>query len=78
MTMSRIRKPTLVPEWRRAWRYASVQIGSAAAVFGLLPADQQAAMLAAVGLRADQLPLVMGVAFLAARLWAQPVKPQAE
>ena len=67
-------RPKPIPEWRRAWRYASVQIGSAAALFGLLPADQQGAMLQAVGLRADQLPLVMGLAFLAARLWRQPEK----
>lgn len=67
-------RPRVIPEWRKAWSYASVQIGSAAAVFGLLPADQQTAMLQAVGLRPDQLPLVMGLAFLAARLWKQPEK----
>lgn len=65
-------RPRIIAEWRRAWRYASVQIGSAAALFGLLPADQQGALLAAVGMRPDQLPLVMGLAFIAARFWKQP------
>lgn len=65
------RRPRLVSEWRRAWRWWSVQIGAAAALFGLLPADQQQAILAALGMRPDQLPLAMGLAFMAGRLLQQ-------
>jgi hypothetical protein len=60
-----------IPEWRQAWRFASVQVASAAAVFGLLPADQQAAVLEWIGLGPERLPLVLGLLFLVSRLWAQ-------
>lgn len=57
-----------IPNWREAWRYASVQVASAAAFFGLLPADQQAALLDLVGLGPERLPLVLGLLFIFARL----------
>lgn len=68
------RKPKLVPDWRQWPRMASVQIASVCTVFGLLPVDQQAAILELVGLPAERLPAAMGLAFIAARLWAQPAK----
>ncbi len=64
-------KPTVVSEWRRSWRWLSMQIGAVAALFGLLPIDQQSALLALVGMRQDQLPLVLGLAFMAGRLVQQ-------
>ena len=64
-------KPKVVSEWRRSWRWMSMQIGAVAALFGLLPIDQQSALLALVGMRQDQLPLVLGVAFMAGRLVQQ-------
>lgn len=63
--------PTVVSEWRRSWRWLSMQIGAVAALFGLLPIDQQSALLALVGMRQDQLPLVLGLAFMAGRLVQQ-------
>lgn len=66
-----MKKPQIVAEWRRSWRWLSVQIGAGAALFGLLPVDQQSAVLALVGLRQDQLPLVLGLAFMAGRLLQQ-------
>jgi hypothetical protein len=49
-----MRKPTLIEDWKKAWRFISVQI-SAAASMGLmawvaLPDDQQHAILGAIGL----------------------------
>ena len=62
----------LIPEWRRAWRMASVQIAALAVIFGALPADQQAAILAWVGLAPERIPAAMGLAIIAARLLDQP------
>jgi hypothetical protein len=50
----KIRKVTLIEDWKKAWRFISVQV-SAAASMGLvawvaMPEDQQHAILAAVGL----------------------------
>jgi hypothetical protein len=63
---------TLTANWRRAWRMLSVQIAALACGFGLLPPDQQAALLAAVGVPEHRLPLALGLLFLAARLVGQP------
>jgi hypothetical protein len=63
---------TLTANWRRAWRMLSVQIAALACGFGLLPPDQQAALLAAVGVPEHRLPLALGLLFLTARLVGQP------
>jgi hypothetical protein len=63
---------TLTANWRRAWRMLSVQIAALACGFGLLPPDQQAALLAAIGVPEHRLPLALGLLFLAARLVGQP------
>jgi hypothetical protein len=63
---------TLTANWRRAWRMLSVQAAALACGFGLLPPDQQAALLAAVGVPEHRLPLALGLLFLAARLIGQP------
>jgi urea transporter len=62
----------LIPNWRRAWRMASVQIAALAVVFGALPADTQAALLAAVGVPAARVPAIIGVWVLLGRLLRQP------
>jgi hypothetical protein len=51
---------------------ATVQLGSAAALFGALPIDQQTAVLAVLGMDRERLPLLLGLAFIAARMWDQP------
>ena len=69
-----MRKPRVVDDWKRSWRWLSMQVATGAVLFGTLPADQQLAILAAVGLRADQLPLVIGAAVLLGRLLQQEQK----
>ena len=67
-------RPRLVTEWRRLHRMASVQFASLCTVYGLLPPDQQAALLSLLHIPQERLPAVMGSAFIVARLWAQPAK----
>lgn len=62
----------LIPQWRRAWRLMTVQIGVAAVAWVALPADTQAAVLRLVGLSEEQLPAVLGALVIVARLIAQP------
>lgn len=71
-TRTRKPRPVLIVDWRRAWRMLSVQAAAVACTIGLLPPDQQAALLAAVGVPPERLPLVLGLLFLAARLLNQP------
>lgn len=62
----------LIPNWRRAWRMASVQFATVALGWGLLPPDTQAVLLATVGVPAARIPAVLGVLFLVLRLVDQP------
>lgn len=66
-----MKRPELIPEWRRAWRFLSVQIAAAGVIFGSLPTDTQAAMLDAVGLPASRLPAILGLLVLVGRLVSQ-------
>ena len=66
-----MKKPELIPEWRRAWRFLSVQIAAAGVIFGSLPADTQAAMLDAVGIAPSRLPAILGLLVLVGRLISQ-------
>lgn len=62
----------LIPAWRSAWRLYSVRIAAVATVFGLLPPDQQSAILAWIGLAPERIPAVIGGLFIAGRLLQQP------
>lgn len=62
----------LVQNWRKAHRMATVWVGSISAAFGLLPADQQLAILAKLGVAPLDAPFWIGLAFVAARLVDQP------
>jgi hypothetical protein len=62
----------LIPEWRRAWRMLSVQIGALAVLWVALPAETQAAILRMAGISETQLTAVLGVLVIVARLIAQP------
>lgn len=62
----------LVENWRSAWRMLSVQLASLATIFGLMPADAQASVLDLVGVPANRVPAVIGLAFIAARVISQP------
>lgn len=63
---------TLIPEWRKAWKLASVQVASIAVLWLALPADTQAAILSAAGVRAESLVGIVGALVIVARLIAQP------
>jgi len=63
---------SLIPNWRKAWRMASVQLAALAVVFGSLPTDAQGAVLDLVGIPASRVPAVIGVLFLIGRMISQP------
>jgi len=65
-------RPRIISNWRSAHKMATVWVGTAAAAFGLLPAEQQLAVLALVGVSPERAPAVLGVAFIVARLIDQP------
>lgn len=69
---ARAPRAILIVDWRRAWRMLSVHVAAVACTIGLLPPDQQAALLAALGVAPERLPLALGVLFLLARLVNQP------
>lgn len=62
----------LIPQARHAWRMLSVQIAAAAVIFGTLPADQQAGILAMLGVGPERMPAIMGMLVILARLIDQP------
>lgn len=67
-----MRRPSLIPDWPRAWRLISVRLAGLALLFGLLPPDQQAAILAVLRVPPERVPAVLGALFMVGRLWAQP------
>jgi hypothetical protein len=67
----------LIPNWRRAWRFLSVQIPAAAltawGIWAAVPEDQQRLVIDLVGLDpARWMPLLGLVGTIAGRLVAQP------
>ena len=61
----------LIPDWRQAWRMLSVQVASLAIVWGALPVDQQAAILALFGVGPERVPLFISLAVIVARVVSQ-------
>lgn len=61
----------LIPNWRRAWRYFTVQIGLLAIIWVNLPESTQVAVLRVLHLDREVLPGIMGVAVIVARVIAQ-------
>lgn len=61
-----------IPQWRKAWRMLSVQSAALAVGFGLLPIEQQAAILAFAGVEPDRVPAIIGITVIVARLIDQP------
>jgi hypothetical protein len=70
-------KPSLIPEARRAWRYFTVQVGVLAVIFGLLPPNQQAAVLDWLGVAPERVPAVLGAVFIIARYLKQTPRDEA-
>lgn len=62
----------LIPNWRNAGRMLSVQIAALAMLFGALPVDQQAALLALLGVGPERMPAFLGLAVILARVIDQP------
>lgn len=62
----------LIPNWRDAGRMLSVQIAAMAVLFGALPAEQQAAILALLGIGPERMPALLGLAVILARVINQP------
>lgn len=62
----------VIPNWRRAWRMASVQLAALAVLFGSLPADAQASILDMIGVPAARVPAIIGLLFLVGRMVQQP------
>lgn len=62
----------LIPQWRRAWRMASVQMAAAIVAWAALPPDMQAAAVAAVGIPAERVPGILALLLIVARLIDQP------
>jgi len=65
----------LIDNWRDAWRMLSVQVATLAIVWGALPVDQQAAILALFGVGPERVPLVIGLAVIVARVVSQRPPP---
>ncbi len=62
----------LIPNWKKAWRMASMHVAAGAVAFSTLPPDLQAALMAAVGLPVSAAPGVLGALMMLARLVDQP------
>ena len=62
----------LIKNPARAWRLFSVQVAAVAVAFGLLPIDQQTAILSLIGVDPSLLPAVIGIVFIVSRMIAQP------
>lgn len=61
----------LIDDWRDAWRLLSIRIAGVAVVFGALPSDQQQSILELLHVPLERVPAVLGLVFIAGRLWAQ-------
>ena len=62
----------LIPQWRRAWRMASVQLADVIAAWSVLPPDAQAAAVGLIGVPPDKVPAILAVLLIVARLIDQP------
>ena len=65
-------KDFLIDNVARAWRLLSVQVAAFAVVWGMVPVDQQKAILALVGLGPHHMPALFGIVFIVTRLIRQP------
>jgi hypothetical protein len=71
--MPRIRRPRLVPEWRRGITWATTQLGLGLILFGGLSADDQRAAVAWVldllSIPEARLPSVLGIVLVVVRMF---------
>lgn len=64
----------LIDNIKTAWKLFSVQVAAFALAWGLLPIDQQKAILDLLGISPERMPAVIGIAFLVARIIKQSGK----
>lgn len=64
----------LIDNWHTAWRYITVQLGALMVTWGLLPPEQQSAILAIIGLPAERITAVLGLMVIAGRVVSQAPK----
>lgn len=64
----------LIDNWHTAWRYITVQLGGAMMAWGLLPPEQQSAILAFIGLPAERITAVLGLMVIVGRIVSQTPK----
>lgn len=67
-----IKPPSLIPQWRRAWRMASVQVSLLIVAWVALPPDAQAAVVGLLGVPPDKVPGLLAVLGIVARVISQP------
>jgi hypothetical protein len=58
----------LIKEWRRAWRFLSVQTAAIAVILGSLPVETQAAVMGIFGVGPERMPAALGIVLIVARL----------
>lgn len=61
----------LIPNWRRAHRMLTVQLGVVFTVWGTLPVETQSAILELLHIPANRVPAILGVLVIVGRLIAQ-------
>lgn len=61
----------LVPDWKDAWKWLSVQFSTLMIIWANLPAETQAGILSLFGLNQSKLIGLMGVAIIIGRMIAQ-------
>jgi len=64
----------LIDNWHAAWRYITVQLGALMVTWGLLPLEQQSAILSIIGLPAERVTAVLGLMVIAGRVVSQSPK----
>ena len=62
----------LIPNWKRAPRMFTVQLGVVLTVWGSLPVDTQTAILDLLHVPANRVPAILGVLVIVGRLISQP------
>lgn len=62
----------LVDNARHAWKMASVRVASLGVIWGSLSEATQTSILTWIGVPQSAVPAVLGLAFVVARLVAQP------
>ena len=63
--------PSIIDNWKSALKFLSTHVAILAATFGLLPVDQQTALLDLIGLPMNRVPAAVAVCFLVARFTKQ-------